>query len=158
MGRIPQFSQLGQQWGEVSCGGMEGNKGGAKAGWVTWAFVGRWWEAPPWPLALNAKQHCHCLTSAAADACAGCFSGNQEQKQPPPALHTYKPFPPCFSGPLCISGLLIHTRQHPPSGNSYTLGAQARQSVTCSHSPDLWCLERVRSQTSGDTQRGCFHV
>lgn len=26
----PQFSQLGQQWGEVSCGGMEGNEGGLR--------------------------------------------------------------------------------------------------------------------------------
>lgn len=61
---------------------------------MTWAFVGRWWEAPPWPLALNAKQRCHCLTSAAADACAGCFSGNQEQKQTAPlpqhCTHTCK--------------------------------------------------------------------
>lgn len=30
MGRSPQFSQLGQQWGEVSRGGMEGNEGGLR--------------------------------------------------------------------------------------------------------------------------------
>lgn len=30
MGRSPRFSQLGQQSGEVSCGGMEGNKGGLR--------------------------------------------------------------------------------------------------------------------------------
>lgn len=34
MGRSSQFSQLGLQWGEVSCGGMEGNEGGLRqAGW-----------------------------------------------------------------------------------------------------------------------------
>lgn len=87
-GRSPQFSQLGQQYrGEVRLWGDGRKWGRAQAGWVTWAFVGRWWEAPPWPLALNAKQRCHCLASAAAaDACAGCFSGNQEQKQTTPPL------------------------------------------------------------------------
>lgn len=125
---------------------------------MTWAFVGRWWEAPPWPLALNAKQHSHCLTSAAADACAGCFSGNQEQKQTaPPALHTYR-----FTTSLLL-WTPVHlrtpqTHQHPPSGNSHTSGAQARWSITCSHTPDLRGLERVRGQTSGNTQRVCFHM
>lgn len=69
-------------WGELWGDGRKWGR--AEAGWVTWAFVGRWWEAPPWPLARNAKQHCHCLMSGAADACAACFSGNQEQKQSPP--------------------------------------------------------------------------
>lgn len=146
---------------------------------MTWAFVGRRWEAPPWPLALNAKQHCHCLTSAAADACAACFSGNQEQKQtaPPPhpskkkkATHTPHPAPlppgtahihaslPCFSEPLCISRLHKSTRRHHPRGNSHTAGAKARLNITCSHTPDLRGLERVRGQTSGDTQRVHFHT
>lgn len=80
--------------GEVRLWGDGRKRGRAKAGWVTWAFVGRWWEAPPWPLALNAKQRCHCLASAAAaDACAGGFSGNQEQKQTPSPPH----LPPGFA-------------------------------------------------------------
>lgn len=127
---------------------------------MTWAFVGRWWEAPPWPLVLNAKQRCHCLASAAADACAGCFSGNQEQKQtapPPPALHTYAPLQPASLNPPVQ--LRTRTNTHSnilPSGNSHTSGDQARRDITCSHTADLRGLERVRGQTSGDTQEGQF--
>lgn len=135
-------------WGELWGDGRKWGR--AEAGWVTWAFVGRWWEAPPWPLARNAKQHCHCLTSGAADACAACFSGNQEQKQSPPSLHppTHPPStahihasPTCFSEPHSISGLRTLR----------TTGAAARRSATFSHTPDLRGLQRARGQTSGDT-------
>lgn len=83
-------------WGYTGVRWVVGGRkwGRAEAGWVTWAFVGRWWEAPPWLLTQNAKQCCHCLTSVAADACASCFSGNQKQKKTPPpspVLHTYMP-------------------------------------------------------------------
>lgn len=83
-------------WGELWGDGRK--RGRAEAGWVTWAFVGRWWEAPPWPIALNAKQRCHCLTSAATDTCAACFSGNQKQNnRPPPSTAHIHASPPCFS-------------------------------------------------------------
>lgn len=123
---------------------------------MTWAFVGRWWEAPPWPLARNAKQHCHCLMSGAADACAACFSGNQEQKQSPPPHPPHPPpstahihaSPTCFSEPHSTSGL--HTLR--------TTGAVARRSAAFSRTPDLRGLQRARGQTSGDTPAVCFHL
>lgn len=65
------------RWAEVNWqgdgrnGGREGGR--AEGGWLTWAFVGRWWEAPPWPPSQNAKQRCYCAMSAAR------FSGNQKQ-------------------------------------------------------------------------------
>lgn len=149
MGRKPGFSQLDQQQGEVSCGGREGRRergrrggvrgGGVEAAWVTWAFVGRWWEAPPWPLALNAKQQRHCLTSAAADACAGCFSGNWGKKQtaPPVLIHAS---PPASLDPCAPQD---STNTH--ANIRHTPGALRE----C---PDLGGLQR--GQMIGDTQQG----
>lgn len=45
--------------------------------WLTWAFVGRRWEALPRPHILNAKQHCYCVRRAAAAAWTSRRSGNQ---------------------------------------------------------------------------------
>lgn len=70
-----ELFQLGLRWPD----GGDGRKWeGAKAVWLTWAFVGRWWEAPPWPPSQNAKQRCYCVSSTATDACAARFSGNQK--------------------------------------------------------------------------------
>lgn len=44
--------------------------------WLTWAFVGRRWEALPQPHVLNAKQHCYCVRRAAAAAWTSRLSGN----------------------------------------------------------------------------------
>lgn len=142
-------------WGELWGDGKK--EGRAKAGWVTWAFVGRWWEAPPWPLALNVKQHCHCLASAAADACAAVSLATRNRNKLPPhpppttapslcpplfAMHTYMPLNACASQDYPIT----HThQQHPPSGDSQTLG-KARQGITCTlHSWPLRSKESERS-------------
>lgn len=66
-------TQLGLHRAEVNRLGDGRKWGRAETGWLTWAFVGRWWEAPPWPPSQNAKQHCYCVMSAAR------FSGNQKK-------------------------------------------------------------------------------
>lgn len=145
-------------WGELWGDGRKWGR--AEAGWVTWAFVGRWWEAPPWPLAWNAKQRCHCLTSVAADACAACFSGNQEQTQTaPPALHTYTPhhhvsLNPCASQDSTKARANILQEKIPIQQEQWPDGERN----ILPHSWPQRSRERVLGQTSGDTQGGCFHI
>lgn len=40
---------------------LEREKARTARRWLTWAFVGRRWEALPQPHVLNAKQHCYCV-------------------------------------------------------------------------------------------------
>lgn len=140
----------GALWGDGRK--LEGGGGVSEPKRVTWAFVGRWWQAPPWPLPLNAKQQSFCLASAAVDACAEGFSDNQEPTQ---SVHTYTHTPhnpPRRSKPQCIQDLHIHS----PSRNSYTAGALSSRSVTHPHTSALRGQERARGQLSSNTQRTQF--
>lgn len=136
---------LGGRWKEMREGlGKLGDLG----------LCGRWWEAPPWPLALNAKQQCHCLASAAADACAWCFSGNQEQKLIAlPTLHVqYTYMSHTAFEPLGIPGLHKHTCCNPQSENSHTRGTQVKVCSTPPYSKPQRCRESERSDHSGHSQ------
>lgn len=118
---------------------------------MTWAFVGRWWEAPPWPLARNAKQRCHCLSERSGGRMRRCVSPATRSSlllllllPPflPHPIHTYTQryerthththgFPMFLR--TCSQASQGFTRAHAARRNS----AEGCPTATLSHSPDL---------------------
>lgn len=168
-GKAPHFfSQLGQQWDEVSYGGMERKKGGLKqAGWPgpLLADGGKrhlglsHWMLSSTAIVWQAQRQTHALVVSLATT-------NRNKLHPPGptcppllATHTYyTPHHPA-SEPHLISGLHNHPN-HPTSSRVGIPIHRARpdRESHASCSPDLWGLRRVRSQTSGDTDTVCFHT